>query len=251
MSPRVDVVILTWNDGAMLDAAVASALRSTGVDVGVLVVDNGSEPPARVPDDDRVTLVRNDANLGVAPGRNQGAAAGEAPWLCFLDSDARLAPDCLMTLVEAVAADERVGMAAPVFTGQAPHASAGRAPSLARKLARGLGLTASYRCARHPRHATRWDVDFAIGACQLWRRTAFADIGGFDERYFYGPEDIDACRRLRRCGVRVVQVAGAACDHPPRRRHRRLATGAGLCHGLALARYYLRSPHLARPHPGP
>ena len=251
MSPRVDVVVLTWNDGALLDAAVASALGSTGVEVGVVVVDNGSEPPARVPDDERVSLVRNEANLGVAPARNQGAAAGEAPWLCFLDSDARLDPDCLVSLVGTAAADDGVGMAAPVFTGQAPHASAGRAPSPGRKLARGLGLTASYRSARPPSGAGSWDVDFAIGACQLWRRGAFADIGGFDERYFYGPEDIDACRRLRRRGSRVVQVAGAACEHPARRRHRGLATGAGLRHGMALARYYLRPPRPLQPRPGP
>ncbi|MBW3580117.1 MAG: glycosyltransferase [Actinobacteria bacterium] len=247
MNPRVDVVVLTWNDAGLLDAAVESALGSTGVDVGVVVVDNGSDPPATPPGDERVVLLRNPANRGVAAGRNQGAAAAAAPWLCFLDSDARLAPDCLAWLVAAVADDPGRGMAAPVFTGQAPQASAGRGPSVARKLARGLGMTASYRPVRR-HHQSRWEVDFAIGACQLWRRSAFEEVGGFDEGYFYGPEDIDACRRLRRSGLGVVQVADARCDHPPRRRHRRLATGPGLRHGLALARYYLGP---VRPHAQP
>jgi N-acetylglucosaminyl-diphospho-decaprenol L-rhamnosyltransferase len=247
VTPSVDVVILTWNDGALLDAAVASALCSTGVDVGVIVVDNGSDPPATVTKSERVTLLRNPVNRGVAAGRNQGAAGGDAAYLCFLDSDARLAADCLATLLAAVATEPGWGMAAPVFSGQAPQASAGRGPSVARKVARGLGMTASYRPARRPQQF-RWEVDFAIGACQLWRRSAFEEVGGFDEDYFYGPEDIDACRRLRRSGRRVVQVADARCDHPPRRRHRRLATGPGLRHGVALARYYLRP---VRPHAQP
>ncbi len=238
MTPPVDVVVLTWNDGDLLDAAVESALRSTGVDVRVVVVDNGSDPPAKVTHDERVTLQRNPDNRGVAAGRNQGAAAGDAAYVCFLDSDARLAPDCLAALVAGVADDPRCAMAGPVFTGQAPQASAGLGPSVARKAARGLGLTASYRPVRRRGGQSRWEVDFAIGACQLWRRSAFDEVGGFDEGYFYGPEDIDACRRLRRSGRGVVQVAAARCDHPPRRRHRRLITGPGLRHGLALARYY-------------
>lgn len=247
-SPQVDVVILTWNDGGLLDAAVESALCSVGVDVNVVVVDNGSEPPATVAPHPAVTLLRNRVNRGVAAGRNQGAAAGDAPYVCFLDSDARLTPDCLASLVSAVDGNHPTAMAAPVFTGQAPQASAGRAPSVGRKLARGLGLTTSYRPVPRGGRLPRWEVDFAIGACQLWSRTAFTDVGGFDESFFYGPEDIDACRRLRRSGLRVVQVAGGACHHPPRRRHRRLVTGPGLRHGVALVRYYLRP---LWPHPQP
>lgn len=240
--PRVDVVILTWNDGALLDAAVDSALSSRNVDVDVVVVDNGSELPATVARAELVSLLCNPVNRGVAAGRNQGAATGDAPYLCFLDSDARLDPECLAALVAAVSDDPRSALAAPVFIGQAPQASAGRGPSLSRKVARGLGLTAVYRPVRRRGDRTRWDVDFAIGACQLWRRSAFEELGGFDEGYFYGPEDIDACRRLRRSGLRLVQVADARCDHPPRRRHRRLATRPGMRHGIALVRYYARVP---------
>lgn len=248
MTPAVDVVILTWNDGELLARAVDSALCSRGVAVRVMVVDNGSDLPAVVSPDTRVSLHRSEVNLGVAAGRNRGAKLADAPYLCFLDSDARLASDCLASLVEAVANDSRTAMAAPVFTNQAPQSSAGRAPSIFRKVARGFGVTANYRSVRRQGHPSQWEVDFAIGACQLWKRPAFKEVGGFDEQYFYGPEDIDACRRLRRTGFRVVQVANARCDHPPRRRHRRLVTGPGLRHGFALARYYLGPSPL---HPKP
>ncbi|MDP9006628.1 MAG: glycosyltransferase family 2 protein [Actinomycetota bacterium] len=238
MTPRVDVVILTWNDGRLLDAAVASALGSVGVEVAVVVVDNGSEVPAVVADDERVVVLRNSHNRGVAAGRNQGVAVGVAPYVCFLDSDARLAPDCLAALVGAIADDPRAALTAPVFAGQPPEASAGVAPSLALKAARALSLRETYHPVRG--EGPSWDVDFAIGACQLVRREALEAVGGLDESYFYGPEDVDVCLRLRRAGWRVVQVASASCEHPPRRRFRRLLTRRGAQHAWAVGRHLWR-----------
>jgi len=236
--PVVDVVILTWNDGPLLEAAVESALLSTGVEVRVIVVDNGSEPPAAVVPDPRVTLVRNTGNRGVAAGRNQGAALGGAPFLCFLDSDARLLPSTLVQLLEPVADEPHVALAAPVYVGQPAVASAGRAPSLGDKALRVLDIRDTYR----PVAAVGrwWDVDFAIGACQLVRRAAFHAAGGFDETYFYGPEDVDLCLRLRESGLRIVQVAAAGCHHPARRRCRGLFTRRGILHARAVVRHLWR-----------
>ncbi|HWC12360.1 MAG TPA: glycosyltransferase, partial [Acidimicrobiales bacterium] len=246
-TPRVAVVILTWNDGELLDAALASALASTGVDVEVVVVDNGSEPPATVPADARVLLLRNEANRGVAAARNQGAGATDAPLVLFLDSDARLHPDTLERLCRPMAASPDVALVAPVFDGQAPEASAGRAPSLGRKVARVLGRTAEYAPAERRPGDPAWDVDFAIGACQLVRRAAFDEVEGLDEAFFYGPEDVDFCLRLRDAGWRVVQVPGAGCHHPPRRRHRRLLTRAGARHAWAVSRHLWRHRDRSRP----
>ncbi len=235
--PVIDVVVLTWNDGTLLDRAVTSALTSEGVQVEVVVVDNGSDPPATPPADPRVTLIRNTRNRGVAPARNQGVGRGRAPLVCLLDSDARLRRDTLGRLAAAMAPD--VALAAPVFEGQDPEHSAGAAPGFARKLARGLGLTDRYRVAGD-RDGGVWDVDFAIGACQLIRREAFEAVGGLDDTIFYGPEDVDLCLRLRRAGWRVVQVADAVCHHPPRRRNRRLLSRRGLAHAREVLRHLRR-----------
>ncbi len=242
--PAVDVVILTWNDGELLAAAVDSALASTGVAVNVIVVDNGSEPAATVPADPRLTLVRNDANRGVAPGRNQGAAAGTAPFVCFLDSDARLLPSTLELLLEPLVGSPDMALSAPVFTGQPAEASAGRAPTLSDKALRLLDVRSTYRTVAGD---GPWrEVDFAIGACQVVRRAEFQAIGGFDETYFYGPEDVDLCLRLREAGLRVVQVVGAGCHHPPRRRNRGIFTRRGMQHANAVCRHLWRHRGFAR-----
>jgi GT2 family glycosyltransferase len=236
--PAVDVVVLTWNDGDLVGEAVRSALGSHGVDVRVTVVDNGSDLPPDLPSDPRIRMLTNRTNIGVARGRNQGAAAGNSPFVCFLDSDARLHPVALQRLVEPLQHAGDVAMAVPVFSDQPPEASAGQAPSVGDKVLRVLNLRDGYRPV--DRAGAWWDVDFGIGACQLVTRADFMASGGFDASYFYGPEDVDLCLRLRERGRRVVQVAAAGCDHPARRRFRGLLTQRGLQHGWAVARHLWR-----------
>ena len=238
MRQRVDVVVLTWNDGDLLEKAVGSALSSADIDVEVIIVDNGSDQSPTVPDDPRVHLHRNQINRGVAPARNQGVELSDAPVACLLDSDARLEPDALARMVEVLDGDPRIAVVGPVFSGQLAEASAGIAPALGVKLARVLNLRSSYRPVE--RSGTSWDVDFCIGACQVIRRTAWDQVEGLDESYFYGPEDVDFCLRLREAGWRIVQTSEAVVHHPPRRRFRGLLTRKGLNHGWAVARHLWR-----------
>jgi GT2 family glycosyltransferase len=233
---QVDVVILTWNDGPLLDQAIASALGSVGVDVKVWVIDNGSEPPATVVADPRVKLYRNPKNLGVASGRNQGVRVGQAPFVCLLDSDARLHPNTLATLASALDDDPDLGLVGPVFDDQPPEASGGTAPTLLRKLGRAVGRTDVYASAAASA-GDRREVDFVIGACQLFRRQTYYFVGGLDEWYFYGPEDVDFCLRIREAGLRIQQVTSAGCEHPPRRRNRQVFTLRGVRHAVAVARF--------------
>ncbi len=246
----VDVVILTWNDGGIEQDAIDSVHSSTGVRPVVIVVDNGSDPPAapRLPhrQDD---LVRLHQNLGVARGRNIGARSGTSDLICFLDSDAVLHPNTLSILAEVVRSDPTIALSAPVFDDQDPTDSGGRAPTLGRKLQRVSGRTSAY--ASGTSHGGVIDVDFAIGACQLVRRDLFEQVGGLDEIFFYGPEDADFCMRLRLAGWRVVQVPAAGCEHPPRRRNRRLLTARGIRHGAAVLRFLWRYRNYRRQVPLP
>lgn len=242
----IDVVILTWNDGELLGRAISAALASEGVAVRVTVIDNGSDPAARVEPDDRIALMRNAVNRGTSVGRNQGIGQGAAPLVCFVDSDARLEADTLRRLAEPLATDGSIVASAPVFRGQSPEESAGRAPTLAVKVGRLLGRRADYASLVRDASAPWWDVDFAISACLLVRRGALEAASGFDESYFYAPEDVDLCLRLREAGWRIVQVRDALCVHPPRRRNRGILTRRGLDHAWSVARHLWRHRRFQR-----
>jgi N-acetylglucosaminyl-diphospho-decaprenol L-rhamnosyltransferase len=237
-APVVDVVILTWNDGPLLARAIASVEDATGVQPHLIVVDNASVPPAESRTQLPTTWIRNPANAGVAPARNQGVQAGSADLVCLLDSDAELQPGSLERMVGLLRSDASVGLVAPVFTAQSADASAGRAPGLLRKALRVTGLSSRYAAAAPWTDGHR-DVDFAIGACQVFRRDAFESIGGLDETYFYGPEDVDFCLRIRLAGWRIVQL-DVPVVHPPRRRNRAVLTKRGIAHARAVTRHLWR-----------
>jgi len=236
--PSVDLVVLTWNDPDLARLAVESALSSRNVDVRVIVVDNGSEPAFSAYPDDRVTVLRSDRNLGVAHGRHLGASMGEREYVCFLDSDARLDPHTLEALIRALATPD-VALVGPVYSGQPASTAGGAAPTLLRKVWRALTGSPSYGTGNDFR-AGRREVDFVIGACQVFRRSIYEEVGGLDTSIFYGPEDIDMCLRLRLKGYKVLQIAEAVCDHPPRRRNRNLVTRRGMAHGAALTRHFIK-----------
>ncbi len=74
-------------------------------------------------------------------------------------------------------------------------------------------------------------ADWVNGACMVWRTEAFAQIGGFDERYFMYCEDTDICLRLQLAGW-CMASAGMAVVHDARRN-----TGRSLRH----LRWHVRS----------
>lgn len=236
---HIDAVILTWNDGPLLRQAIRSVQDEAGeAAVDIIVVDNGSSPAAEVPDG--VRLLRFEENLGVAAGRNRGIEAGTNPLVLLLDSDATLAPNALAALADPLDKDRSIAMSVPVFAGQSPEESAGSTPTLARKLARVRNKTNEYEPVQRNEEDQYWEVDFGIGACQLFTRDMWEKIDGIDERYFYGPEDVDFCLRVKEAGGRVVQVGAATVNHPPRRRFRGLLTRGGLAHAWAVVRFMWR-----------
>jgi O-antigen biosynthesis protein len=57
------------------------------------------------------------------------------------------------------------------------------------------------------------DVSAATGACLLVRRNAFTSVGGFDERFSVGYNDIDFCLRLGVKGWRIVVATNIELYH--------------------------------------
>jgi glycosyltransferase involved in cell wall biosynthesis len=116
-APRVSVVVPSHGRPQLLRTAVRSALAQTGVDLEVVVVDDGSPEP--VGDlgaelgDPCVRVLRRDVPGGVGDARNAGVAAATGEWVAFLDDDDVWAPTKLASQLQAADA----AGAAWAFTG--------------------------------------------------------------------------------------------------------------------------------------
>jgi glycosyltransferase involved in cell wall biosynthesis len=111
VAPEVAVVVPTCDRPESLARAVASVLTQTAPAVEVVVVDDGSDPPSVVTDE-RVRVLRQDANRGVAHARNAGIAATTSPLLAFLDDDDVWRPHELERLTGALLAAGPAAVAA-------------------------------------------------------------------------------------------------------------------------------------------
>ena len=97
-TPRVSVIIPTYNRAAWVGEAVASVLGQTYRDFELLVVDDGSTDAtleALAPFFPQIKLLRRRERRGVSAARNLGAQAARGEWLAFLDSDDLWLPEKL------------------------------------------------------------------------------------------------------------------------------------------------------------
>lgn len=112
----VTVVVPTKNRARLLGRTLASILAQRGVDLEVVVVDDGSDDGTadRVTalGDPRIRVVRNDVSRGVSNARNAGTEAARTTWVAWCDDDDRWAPDKLRRQLDALSAEPRARWAA-------------------------------------------------------------------------------------------------------------------------------------------
>jgi glycosyltransferase involved in cell wall biosynthesis len=106
LTPRVSVVTPTRDRHDLLSGALASALGQRGVELEIIVVDDGSDPPVAdvLVSDPRLQVVRHETSVGVSAARNTGIEHARADWIAFLDDDDLWAPDKLRSQLTAAEA---------------------------------------------------------------------------------------------------------------------------------------------------
>ena len=78
-TPEITVVVVNYNGGDYLRGCLASLARQTFANFETIVIDNAStdDSLARIVEKpERLTVLRQDKNLGFAGGNNVGARAG-------------------------------------------------------------------------------------------------------------------------------------------------------------------------------
>jgi len=209
-TPHLSVVIPLFNCLPLTQAVVAG-LRTTlpaGLAYEVILVDDGStdgtrewlatlRPPFRA--------VLNESNLGYGAANNRGAARARGEYLALLNNDLILAPGWLEPMLAAHRAlGARAGVVGNVQrdarTGAVDHA--------------GILINRKGKPEHDRRRPSPWArrlfpvrrVPALTGACMLLTAALWRELGGFDEGYFNGCEDVDLCLRATVAG-RVHAVA--------------------------------------------
>jgi hypothetical protein len=220
--PAIDVVVVSYNSRDELRPAVSDLADAPGIHV--VVVDNASQDGsldtiADLP----VERIALHENRGFSVGCNAGWRAGRAPYVLFLNPDARIDETSLRALVDVLEGERRVGLVGPriVAADGALDASQRRFHRVRTTFASALFLHRILRGAawvedivRDPAaYRSGGACDWVSGACMLVRRDVLEAIGGFDERFFLYCEDEDLCKRIWNEGHEVRFEPLATCVH--------------------------------------
>lgn len=200
-SHDVAVIIPTYEDWRMTLTAVRRVLETTsGRDVGVVVVDNGSRRPVSgilanaFATSKRVRIHRLPLNTDFATGSNIGAALAAAPNTVFLNNDTAVLEGWLDPLLDAIA-DDTVAAVQPILLyGDRTVQTAGTI------FLGGLSMPQHLYADAHvidvPPSIDDYPFSALTAACLAVRFRDFAAVGGFDAHYVNGMEDVDLCLRL-------------------------------------------------------
>jgi GT2 family glycosyltransferase len=227
---RLSTVIIGHNSWHYLEKCLASLHFLFGnPQAEIIYVDNAStdttlrEIRRLYP---QITVFENQSNAGISVARNRGirAASGEYVWL--LDSDTEASPAALAAMLSFMDGRPEVGLCGCKLYGQDGRIqnSCRRFPTIGGKLKaalrilsrrlRGKASSSGAPDSDYDVNAVQpFEVDYVIGACQLFRRTAQEKIGLLDERIFYGPEDADFCLRMRQAGYKVFYLPHVSMLH--------------------------------------
>jgi N-acetylglucosaminyl-diphospho-decaprenol L-rhamnosyltransferase len=228
--PSVDIVIVNWNAGPYLRdclRSVAAAQRSAFELGEVVLVDNASTDDSLDEIHDiplPLRVLRNAENRGFAAACNQGARAGDADLVLFLNPDTQLFPETLDVTVAFIAnpANSHIGICGAQMLGDdgTREFSCARFPTLMMFVAKMTGLARAFPQLeqRVPPEEVNHSgiVDQVIGAYFLIRRSLFEALHGFDERFFVYFEDVDLAYRARRLGYPSYFLADVPVYHKER-----------------------------------
>ncbi len=111
-SPRVSVVIPTYNREESIRGALDSVLSQSFSDLEVIVVDDASTDATRDVvrsyDDSRVTLLVHETNLYAGAARNTGMEQAKGEFIAFLDSDDHWRADKLAKQIALFESDDKL-----------------------------------------------------------------------------------------------------------------------------------------------
>jgi GT2 family glycosyltransferase len=161
------------------------------------------------------TVIRNERNLGFAGANNQGARIAKGQFLVLLNNDTQGFPGWLAAMLE-VAREPGVGAvgARLLF----PNDTIQHAGVVVAGTIFGRGSFGPYHCrygvpANDPTVTYRRDFQVVTGACLVTPRELYLELGGLDEIYWNGYEDVDYCFKVRARDLRVVYEPRATLYH--------------------------------------
>jgi GT2 family glycosyltransferase len=209
-------IIITLHNRADMTLRCLQALQDNTEhpDWELILVDNGSTdetPQVLQALEGEVKILRSESNLGFAKGNNWGAKSARGELLCFLNNDTEVQKGWLNALVNCLNNHPKVVVVGGKLlfpNGTIQHAGVifDKIDKLPYHIYR--GITSNAKEVNRERK-----LQAVTGACMLVKKSAFVRVGGFDEGYVNGFEDIDLCLKFGQIGGEIYYTPNCEIIH--------------------------------------
>ncbi len=214
MSGVLTAAVATYNGRALLERLLPTVAAQTLPGVRVVVVDDGSS------DDTvawlaehwpQVEVVAHSRNRGVTAALNSSFGAADGEFVALLNNDLELEPSCLAELVTALRKHPGAGVACAKLVDYHDRDRLDGAGDVY-----SWGGEANRRAHGEldsGRYDTAQEIFSACAGAAVYRLTAVADVGRFDDAFYAFYEDVDWSFRAQLAGWRCLYVPSAVAYH--------------------------------------
>lgn len=208
------IIVPVFNKSDLTKNCIESIYKHTDLNsFELIIVDNGSTDDTQFVVDEfkkkysNITYLKNSENLGYAKANNIGAKISNSDYLLLLNNDTAVINNWLSPMLELIVKDKSIAaVGAKLLFSDNTIQHAGVAiidhkkfndPILAKHL--------FYKFDRDNDHVNKaMEYQAVTGACMLLNKQYFFEVGGLDESYWNGYEDVDLCFRLREKGYKII-----------------------------------------------
>jgi GT2 family glycosyltransferase len=216
IKPNLSVIIVSYNAKYYLHLTLSCLTKmSESLGLEIIVVDNASNTgvtefmQSAFP---QVNFIFNEKNLGFSKANNLGVKLAVSDQILILNPDT-IINEIVIQKALALLSDDAGAVAVKMMDGKGDYLpeSARGFPDLKSSFLKMLGFKKSSNYYMEP------DADHCIevmsGACMLFNKAVYNEIGGLDERYFMYGEDIDISYQMSKAGKRIKYIDSEEIIH--------------------------------------
>ena len=203
----ISVLIASLDNIKYLRDCIRITKKNTKLDIEFLVLDLGDDGTDLWCEKNHIKVYRHDLPFYYAQSNNFLASKAKGDYLLFLNPDTLPEPKFLEYMLEQMTEGDIVGarLMYPNGTIQATEISWDKQEE--------LPGDRNYGKRMIPELLESKDVTAVCGACMLIKRDVFKKLGGFDEKFKNGYEDVDLCLTASKKNYKVRYAGRAEVYH--------------------------------------